>query len=478
MAIFFSGLFCGMFVLFIFYSFRYRSFKEQVSAITQKASSDLKKAEMLNQKEIEKQILEKEASIVSRKTALEKKEKVIKDREEELAKAKEQLKKEAEHLSKQKKEILETKSSVEKEIASIATLSKEQARTKILHEAEQELAGVIEQKKTAQYASFEKEISHRAQEMIFSALERSTQKITKECFTSRIDLPDSEKIPLLIGKEGRNIQLLEHLLQVNVIVSEDQLLICSHDSALRFIAHRALKSLLSQNTISKTQIETVVSHAQNSFEKDCFLDGKSLLSSIDPSNIYHDEVCKAVGKMRIRTTSHQNLLKHSLHVSELMQMLASELDLDIHLAKVIGFFHDIGKVVSYSYGTSHAKAGGAFLQEHLVDKRIIDAVFSHHGETLPKSPEARLIPICDRLSAKLLGNRSNEEPAFLQIIAKTEDLARSLPNVSSAWAYYGGNHIELVLRTNNVIDEKVFVSNVEETMRSIKPPVHVTCIFA
>jgi ribonuclease Y len=158
----------------------------------------------------------------------------------------------------------------------------------------------------------------------------------------------------------------------------------------------------------------------------------------------------------------------------MMEIIAAELGLKSERAKAMGLFHDIGKGLSTEWGKSHALAGKAFLEKWGVDSDIINAVASHHGEEAPFTQEARLLPVCDRLSAQLPGVRNNQEPPFLAMVQQCEECTKNLPDVLSAWAHYAGSHIELVVHHIPTARTAPLLQQLQEALLPARIPLPVT----
>jgi ribonuclease Y len=243
--------------------------------------------------------------------------------------------------------------------------------------------------------------------------------------------------------------MLEQLLEVTLTVEQNptSLIISSHNPKNRYLASLTIESLLQTEKITPVTVRDTLEKVSQQMEKEMIEEGERACKKISLTP-FPEKLCSLLGSLLFRSSIGQNTLKHSIEVAELMGIVASEMNLDVNLAKKIGLLHDIGKALSPEWGINHALAGKKFLEQFDLNPTIINGVASHHQDESAQSLEARLLPICDRISAQPLGVRNPSEPPFLSIVRACERAAKSVPDISSAWAHYAGSHVELLVRTD------------------------------
>ena len=477
------GLVIGGTSIWLFYHLRYQSVRKRVLELTNSLKEESKRSQEKLQAEIDAASRKSLDEIAKEKSTLLHKERQLKEKMQDLTAEIELQKKVAAKIESQKKDLLHKERSLEqllvateKKLEEIGSLSMEEAKAAVMEKAETEASRLIENRTATLHTIHEKESHRKAKELIFSAIERKAQSLTKEFFLTKILFENRSVIPSFIGKDGRNIHTLEELLNVKLIIEEDRLLISSHDARQRYTAQKVLEELLKQGKISLPRIKAVYDSVVQNIDTCVFNEGTLALSEIDPTLSYPPEVVAALGNLSLRSSSGQNVLKHSLEVAELMGIFAAELQLRPKIAKLMGIFHDIGKTLTTEYGDSHAAAGKTFLRQHQIDEDIVNAVAAHHGECVAKTEEARLLPICDRLSAQLPGIRSPIEPSFLQMVRQCEETAKRQPSVLSAWAHYAGSHVELIVRHKGQEKDLSLRHQLETELLSNPLPVNITLL--
>jgi len=467
--LFLAGFSLSLLICYLYISTRFGSLRQKGLLI-------LKQAE----KEAEKERHAVEIQLQEHKALLQKEEAKLKFQKEQQAVFHKQLQQEQEHLRKDRSNLEKDKSALfekskllEKShndalssLEKISHLSHKEAKLELLHSVEKEIENELLQKKKEllEHSPIE------AQKILFSAIERLSQGSTKEHSLTEISL-SSNLIPRIIGKGGRNIQMLEKLLDVTLTVEQTSLIISSHNPKNRYLASLTIQSLLETEKITPVIIRDTLEKVSQQIEKEMIEEGKKACKKIGLTP-FPEKLSALLGSLLFRSSVGQNTLKHSIEVAELMAIVASEMNLDADTAKKMGLLHDIGKALSPEWGATHALAGKKFLEQFDLHPTIINGVSSHHQDEKAQSLEARLLPICDKISAQPLGVRKQSDPTFLSIVQECEEIAKSVPKVSSAWAHYAGSHVEVLVRAD--CEQESLYENLRSALSALQTKLPIT----
>ena len=470
------------------HAIRLGSTHQQARAIILEAERRARITEEEKKADLQKKLHSHELKIQDELFSIKKERNELKSERKMLKEEEDKIKKEALSLAKSKVTFSENealfaqkKIEAEKQLESIAMLTLAEAQKELWRQAEAKFQKVHEKRLAEWQLVFEQECQSRAFSILFSAIERKSQSITKETFLEEVFIP-LDTIPKIIGKDGRNIQTLEETLNVSLTIDETEkkIWISAHDPKRRFLAKKTIEQLLSDPKITPVTIKTAYETTLHSLSQHLYSKGKEVCYKNGLVEDMHPDLFKAIGELHFRSSAGQNVLLHSVEVAELMEIMAHELGFCAKQAKIMGLLHDIGKILPTEWGTSHALAGSAFLTSLGIEKQIVHAVASHHGEEEPSSHEAELLPICDRISATLPFARKDVEPQFLTMVRECEEVAKNVHEVLSAWAHYAGNHIELVVRSTkgSVQTNLESVLKQEIAAHNIHLPVKVSILCA
>ncbi len=412
--------------------------KDKAEALEKKTYADLE--------ERQKILTKSEARILKKEEALENKEEELNSKEKEINVKLEKLKEIKKDLDNLKEETL-------KKLESISGLSKEQAKEELLAKAEREYqADLLERIRKLEERGAE-QYERKAKEILSTAIQSYALSQAQEITTSSVDISSEEIKGRIIGKEGRNIRAFEKAAGVELIVDETPgvVVLSSFNPVRREISRIALERLLRDGRIQPARIEQEIEKAEAEINKKIKEAGEAAAYETGVLDL-PDKLIQILGRLQYRTSYGQNVLNHSIEVSLLAGVIASELGLDAALCRKAGLLHDIGKALDYKTEGSHTDIGTKILEKFDMDPRIITAIKSHHEEYPYESVEARIIQAADQISGARPGARKDTLENYLKRLGDLEDIALSFPGVEKAYAIQGGREIRVFVKPADVDD--------------------------
>ena len=392
----------------------------------------------------ERRNLQKEESLEKKLETLDRKEDQIDQRNK---KAEERLK-EAEAVRKSQFDMLEK----------ISGFSVEQAKQYLLDSLESDLA----REKAVKVREFEQQTKEEsdqlAREVIATAIQRCAADHVSEAAISVVPLPNDEMKGRIIGREGRNIRAIETLTGVDLIIDDtpEAITLSSFEPVRREVARVALEKLISDGRIHPTRIEETVEKARREVESTIKQEGERAVLEVGVNGVHH-ELVKLLGRLRYRTSYGQNVLKHSLEVSFLSGMIASELGLNPNAAKRAGLLHDIGKALDHEMEGSHVQIGVEVCKRYKESEAVVHAIAAHHGDIEAKSIVACIVQAADAISAARPGARRENLENYIKRLEKLEELASSFDGVENCYAIQAGREVRIMVRPEAVSDDQMLL---------------------
>ena len=395
-----------------------------------------------------------------RRNEIQRMERRLIQREESLDKKGDSLEKKEESLSVKLQEIEAVEDSVKvlyskqrEELERISGLSSEDAKNILLEEVNKEIkheaAMMIKEVET----KAREEADKRAKEVITTAIQRCAADHVSESTVHVVALPNDEMKGRIIGREGRNIRTLETLTGVDLIIDDtpEAVILSSFDPIRREVARTALEKLIVDGRIHPARIEEMVERAKKDVENDIKEEGEQATFETGVHGL-HIELIKLLGRLKYRTSYGQNILKHSMEVSYLAGLMASELGLDVAVAKRAGLLHDIGKAVDHEVEGPHALIGAEIAKRYHESPIIVNAIGAHHGDMEMQSLEAVLVQAADAISAARPGARRETLEAYIKRLEKLEEIANSYEGVERSYAIQAGREIRIMVRPEDIDD--------------------------
>ena len=340
------------------------------------------------------------------------------------------------------------------ELLKISSLDMESAKSLLLKrledECEHEMSLVIQRK-----AEEAKEMAdQKSREIISSAIQRYAAEQTCEVTVSTVDIPNDDMKGRIIGREGRNIRAFEKATGVDVIVDDTPgvIVVSGFDPVRREVARLSMEKLIQDGRIHPARIEELVEQVREEVKQKVMQVGKAATVEADIRGL-NNKVVYTLGTLEFRTSYGQNVLRHSLEVAFLAQVMADELGLDGTIARRAGFLHDIGKAMDHEVEGGHPAIGANFLKRYNESPIIINAVEGHHGDVPPDNPYTPLIAAADAISASRPGARRETLERYIKRLEKLEEIARSFKGVENCYAIQAGREIRVIVDANKIDDD-------------------------
>lgn len=295
-----------------------------------------------------------------------------------------------------------------------------------------------------------------AKKIIIQSIQRTAAENAIENTVSVFNLASDDQKGQIIGREGRNIRALEAATGVEIIVDDtpEAIIISGYDPYKREIARLSLQRLVSDGRIHPARIEEVVAKTTKQLEAQIMEIGERTVIDLGVHGL-HSELIRLVGKMRFRSSYGQNLLQHSREVANLCAIMASELGLNVKMAKRAGLLHDIGKVSDEDPELSHALLGAKLCEKYGEHPTIINAVGAHHDEMEMLYIISPIIQACDAISGARPGARREILESYLKRIQDLETVALSYQGVQKAYAIQAGRELRVIVEAEKTNDKDV-----------------------
>ena len=413
---------------------------------------------MNNRKELDQEIKERRSEVQKQESRIMQKEENLDKRSENLEKKEKDLDREYQSLENQKNEVNELYEKQVQELQRVASLSREEAKEQLLAQVDKEI--------TAEKAKILRELNQKAKEdanknakeIITYAVQKCAADHTSETTVSIVNLPNDEMKGRIIGREGRNIKALETLTGIDLIIDDtpEAVILSGFDPLRREVARIALEKLIDDGRIHPSKIEETVEKAKEELNTIIKEEGERAALEAGVNNL-HPDIIRLLGKLKYRTSYGQNVLSHSIEVSNLARIMAEELGLDAKRARRAGLLHDIGKALDHDMEGTHVQIGVDILKKYKENPLIINAVEAHHGDVEPQSMEAVLVQAADAISASRPGARRETLEAYIKRLESLEQIADSFDGVEKSFAIQAGREVRIIVKPDRVSDDQMTI---------------------
>ena len=398
-------------------------------------------------REQERRVEKREDAVAEKGKDVGRKEKHVEVLQKKLGERKEILEKKTKELDAQ----LELQA---KKLQEVSGLSREQAEIVLMERLERELSEEIAARLHKHAESVKSQADSRAREIITTAIQRCAAGHCADTTVSTVDIPSDDMKGRIIGREGRNIRTFEKCTGVDVIVDDTPgvVIVSAFDNIRRETARIALTKLIADGRIHPTRIEEVVAETQTEMEAHVLELGKQAVMEVDIP-MPHEKIMQLLGRLKFRTSYSQNVLQHSIEVSFLCGLMASELGLNPQLARRCGLLHDVGKAADHEMEGGHPKVGAELAKRYgETSKEVLHAIVGHHDDITVDNIYTVLVAAADAISASRPGARRETLEKYVKRLEELEAVACGFPEVDAAFAVQAGRELRVIANAHRATD--------------------------
>ncbi|MHC5089056.1 MAG: ribonuclease Y [Planctomycetota bacterium] len=354
------------------------------------------------------------------------------------------------------------------QLLKITSLDAEQAKelllTRLEDECEREMNQIVQRK----VSQTEEMAEEKAKSIINLAIQRYAAEQTCEVSVSMVDIPSDDMKGRVIGREGRNIRAFEKATGVDVIVDDTPgiIVVSGFNPVRREVARLSMERLIQDGRIHPTRIEEIVIQAKKDVHSRVMQLGKEAAEEVDIRGL-NNKVIAMLGALHYRTSYGQNVLRHSVEVAFLSQVMADELGLDGSIARRAGLLHDIGKAMDRETEGGHPAIGANFLRRFKESSIVLNAVEGHHGDIPADNPYTPLVAAADAISASRPGARRETLERYIKRLEKLEDIATGFDGVDNSYAIQAGREIRVIVDAEK-IDDSVALKTARDIAKKVE----------
>jgi len=389
---------------------------------------------------MEERALREADSLELQRTDVERRLQVIEDRERNLAQQVDEMKR--------------AKRVQRRELERISGLTATQAKQLLIADVEQEARREAGLRLQQIEEDTQREAERRARSILSVAMQRLAAKHVSESTVRLVELPNDEMKGRIIGRDGRNIRMLEKLTGVDIIIDEtpSAVLLSSFDGLRREIARLTVEQLVGDGRINPALIEETYEHVSMELSRRVVEEGERAaleagVHDLDP------ELARVLGELRFRTSYGQNVLDHLVECAQLAVAIAEELGASVETARRAALLHDLGKTTSHEIGGPHAAIGARLARHHGESEAVAHAIEAHHGEVEPRTVEAVIVQVTDALSGARPGARGDSLEQYVERLRDLEEIAMRHDGVDRVYAMRAGREIRVMVDPGQVDDD-------------------------
>ncbi|MEX0876435.1 MAG: ribonuclease Y [Phycisphaerales bacterium] len=400
-----------------------------------------------------------ERRLAKREDILDRKEETLTHKERTLTQQGEQLDDRQQKLDAHEAQLEGLLEKRQQELERVAQLDRTQARELLLERVAEQTRAEMGRVTRAIVDEAEESAKDEAKEILINAIQRYATEHSSETTVRTVAIPSDDMKGRIIGREGRNIRAIEKATGADIIVDDTPgvIVVSCFDKVRQAVAVESLERLIADGRMHPTRIEEVVEKVTSEVGEKIIKAGKDAAVELGLKGL-HPKITEAMGRLTYRTSYGQNVLKHSMEVAYLCQIIADQLGLDSKLARRCGFLHDIGKAMDHEMEGGHPKIGMDFARQYgEKDEEVLNAIGAHHADMPATTWYTPIVMAADAVSAARPGARRESMERYIQRLNDLQDIALAMPGVSEAYAVQAGREVRVMIDASRVSDDESYL---------------------
>ncbi|HCT45744.1 MAG TPA: ribonuclease Y, partial [Phycisphaerales bacterium] len=400
-----------------------------------------------------------ERRLAKREDILDRKEETLSHKESNLSEQSERVEAERERLRAREAELTDLKDKQQRELERVAQLDRTQAKEQLLERVAEQTRSEMGRVTREIIEEAEEGAKDEAKEILINAIQRYANEHSSETTVRTVAIPSDDMKGRIIGREGRNIRAIEKATGADIIVDDTPgvIVVSCFDKVRQAIAVESLERLIADGRMHPTRIEEVVEKVTGEVGEKIIKAGKDAAVELGLKGL-HPKIIEAMGRLTYRTSYGQNVLKHSMEVAYLCQIIADQLGLDGKLAKRCGFLHDIGKAMDHEMEGGHPKIGMDFARQYgEKEEAVLNAIGAHHADMPSTTWYTPIVMAADAVSAARPGARRESMERYIQRLNDLQDIALAIPGVSEAYAVQAGREVRVMIDADRISDDESYL---------------------
>ncbi len=397
---------------------------------------------------------ETEMRLTKRENSLDRQAELLRQREKSLKQQQQESDRRLHNINLKEKQLSILLAQQKNQLLKITAMDIEEAKNLLLKrledECEHEMSALIQRK----VEECTETAGEKSREVISAAIQRYAAEQTCEATVSTVEIPNDDMKGRIIGREGRNIRAFEKATGVDVIVDDTpgMIVVSGFSPVRREVARLSMERLIQDGRIHPSRIEELVAQTKKDVNHKLLQIGRDAAVETNVRGL-SNKVLSLIGALSYRTSYGQNVLRHSVEVAFLSQVMADELGLDGSIARRAGLLHDIGKAIDHEVEGNHPTIGANYLKRFNESPVVLNAVAGHHGDITADNPYTPLVAAADAISASRPGARRETLERYIKRLEKLEEIAGSFKGVENAYAIQAGREIRVIVSADQVDDE-------------------------